>query len=210
MSVRNAFRDKFLSSLALDDGVTSDPNWIGIAFGGRSELMRSILDAAELTPALEDTLLAVSTAHIGQRTGRPDLVHESLKLYTKGLAEIRRDILNPATRKNDQNLAACLASLLYEVRVSPAGTQDAYMAHYRGSLELLRIRGPHAHTSGIAHSVFKVLRVHAVSLGCPRSDMLRQPNHVSHIPGFQQRCKACKDIPGRTRMAANPMVCIAG
>jgi hypothetical protein len=37
------------------------------------------------------------------------------------------------------------------------------MVHYRGAMELLRMRGPVAHQSGLAHSVFQLLRLHSVS-----------------------------------------------
>jgi hypothetical protein len=102
-----------------------------------------------MTPALEDTLLAVSTAQLAQRTNQPELLHESLRLYTQGISKLRRDILNPTTRQNDQNLAACLAALIYEAKASPGESNIGYKAHYHGTLELLRLRGPEAHGSGL-------------------------------------------------------------
>ncbi|OIW22966.1 hypothetical protein CONLIGDRAFT_145590 [Coniochaeta ligniaria NRRL 30616] len=160
--VRSVFRDRILA-LNLED--PHNVPTVRLAYGERNDWLLHILDLPELTPALEDSLLAIAVAQLGQRTSRPELLHESLKLYTKGLAELRLDILNPSKRNNDQNLAACLASLLYEVTASPGGTQSGYKAHYLGTLELLRLRGAGAHGSGLAHSVFKVLRIHAVFNG---------------------------------------------
>ena len=55
-----------------------------------------------------------------------------------------------------------MVSLLYEATASPAGTYDGYITHYRGILELLRLRGASSHRTGLAHGVFKIIRMHAV------------------------------------------------
>ncbi|KAB5582322.1 hypothetical protein GE09DRAFT_1074463, partial [Coniochaeta sp. 2T2.1] len=160
ISLRNMVREGLLAS-CFSDPKSDDGCSVSLAYGEKSEWVLCILNLPDLAPALEDALLAISTAKLGQRTSRPDLLHESLRLYTKGLAQLHRNLQNPSKREDDQSLAACMVSLLYEVTVSPAGTYDGYMAHYRGTLELLRLRGASSHKSGLAHSVFRIMRMHA-------------------------------------------------
>lgn len=158
---RNLFRDKLFSLFIEQDFSAGDI--VKFSVGERTDWMSHVIDLPTLTPALEDALLAVCMARLGRHTARPALVHESLKLYTKGLLEMRQNIPDASRGTGEQNLAACLALLLYEIIECPGGTPDGYMAHYRGTMKLLQMRGARAHTSGLAHSVFQILRMHAVS-----------------------------------------------
>lgn len=164
MPVRNVFRDRLLA-LTLDEPHTDVS--VRLPYGNRGSWIHQALDLPELRPALENILLAVSTAQLGQRTSRPELLHESLKLYTKGISGLRGDILDPAKRTNDQNLAACLGALVYEVTATPGASYNGYKAHYQGTLELLRLRGPSSHGAGLAHSVLSFVRVQAVCVSVP-------------------------------------------
>lgn len=135
-----------------------------LSLSERSDWMLQVFYLPSLTPALENALLSICTARLGRQTPNQVLVHESLKLYTAGMAQIRRDILVKSKRDDEQSLAACLALLMYEVMECPAGTAEALRAHYNGSMKLLEMRGPGAHSSGLAHSTFQILRVHTVSI----------------------------------------------
>lgn len=157
---RNVFREKLFSLFIEYDFPAGDV--VRFTFGERNDWMSHVINLPSLTPSLEHALLAVCMARLGRHAALPTLVHESLKLYTKGLLEIRRDISNTSEARGEQSLAACLALLLYEITECPGGTPDGYMAHYRGTMKLLQVRGAGAHTSGLAHSVFQILRMHAV------------------------------------------------
>lgn len=161
VSARNVFRDSFFSLM-----VESDlPSGSGLyrTFGDRYDWPMHILHLPSLAPALENALLAICTARLGRHAARPALVQQSLELYTKGVAQARRDILDRSMRGSEQSLAACLSLLLYEAIECPAGTMDGYQAHYRGCLELLQMRGARAHASGLAHATLQILRLHTVS-----------------------------------------------
>lgn len=161
LTINNVFRDRLFSLFLANDFPPGDS--LRFIFGERNDWILHVINLPTLTPALEDALLAVCSARLGRHALRPGLVHESLNLYARGLSEVRRDILDTSMRKNDQSLAACLALLLYEIAECPGGTSNGYAAHYQGTMELLLIRGAGAHTSGLAHSVFRILRMHTVS-----------------------------------------------
>lgn len=159
---RNVFRDKFLSLIAdMDFPISSGLYRI---FGARYNWHMHILHLSSLSPALENSLLALCTARLGRHMDRPELVQQSLELYTKGVALVRRNIFYRSTRDIDeQSPAACLSLLLYEAIECPGSTIDGYQAHYRGCLGLLQMRGAVAHISGLAHATLQVLRLHTVS-----------------------------------------------
>lgn len=116
-----------------------------------------------LTPALENAVLAICTARLGRQDGHEVLARQSLVLYTTGLRELHHAIRNPLSRSDTQNLAACVALIMYELAECPGGVGGGYLSHYNGAMSLLQLRGPDAVTSGLAHSVFHTLRMHSVS-----------------------------------------------
>lgn len=169
ISVRNIFRDRIFALfaehnvLAITDATPVSGNDVLRFFGERGDWMVRILNLPELTPSLEDSLLAACTARLGRQTNSPTLIQESHRLYAKGLSAMRRDVSRKSTRANEQNLAACLSLMLYEISECPGDSPDGYMVHYQGAMELLRSQGPTAYQSGLAHSVFQLFRLHSVS-----------------------------------------------
>jgi hypothetical protein len=161
ISSRNIFRDKVFSLFVGNDMSMSKD--MKLAFSERSNWMVESISLADLSPALENALLAAFSARLGHYANKPALRHESLKLYTTGLRELRRSLLSPSSRTDNQSAAACLALLLYEITECPGGTPHAYMAHYHGTMQLIQTQGPEAFTTGLAHSVFPILRLHSVS-----------------------------------------------
>ncbi|KAK3311053.1 uncharacterized protein B0T15DRAFT_520268 [Chaetomium strumarium] len=168
MSVRNVFRDRIFALFAehnlsaTDASLESASDAVWQSFGQRSDWLVRILNLPELTPSLEDSLLAACMAILGRRMNRPALTRESQRLYAKGLSAMRREVNRKSTPANEQSLAACLTLMLYEISECPGDSPNGYMVHYRGAMELMRIRGPAAHQSGLAHSVFQLLRLHSV------------------------------------------------
>ena len=162
ISPQNAFREKFVSMfldhhLPLEDLGRTRPadkqrNWLLLA-----------LELPMLTPALEHAVLALCTARLGRDKDHPALVRQSLSLYTSSLRELRRAVLDPVTRCDEQNLAACMALIMYEVSKCPGRMMGGYLSHYDGAMKLLQLRGADAHSSVLAHSLFQALRPHSVS-----------------------------------------------
>ncbi|KAF3014500.1 hypothetical protein E8E14_011241 [Neopestalotiopsis sp. 37M] len=130
--------------------------------------MLQILQLPNLTPGLTSAVLALCTAHIGHHNGDTVLVSQSLPLYARSLRQLQQTLRDPGRRDDEQTLAATSALLLYEVSECPGNTVDGYMSHYNGFMELLRLRGPDSCKSGLAHSLFLVLRLHTMFQGLVR------------------------------------------
>ncbi|KAG5813380.1 hypothetical protein H9Q74_003272 [Fusarium xylarioides] len=163
VSARNATRDQFLAKF-IDCQLPSCILTSGHLNDHRKWLLR-LPDIASLTPAMEYTILALSTAALEQDG---DLDHgkgQGLKLYTRGLYELQRAIDDPKMRLHDQTLAACVLLGMFEFSQCPGRTVSAYMRHYQGAMALLQIRGPEQHIGGLAHDVFQVLRMHTAFQG---------------------------------------------
>ncbi|KAM7203352.1 hypothetical protein V8F33_002343 [Rhypophila sp. PSN 637] len=160
--IHNVFRDRLFAIFMENNIATVEQDSVQIPFAQRNDLMLQVIGLPDLSPALENTLLAVYIARLGRQHRLPSLLHASLGLYTKGMSAMRREILHPSSQYGDQNLATSLALLLYEITECPGGTLEGYMAHYRGTMQLLKMRGAGAHASGIAHSAFHIFRLHTV------------------------------------------------
>jgi hypothetical protein len=201
ISPRNAFREKF-ASLFMDYHLPRELIDSARQAVERRNWLLLVLELPTLTPALENAVLALCTAQLGRYNGHQALVYESLSLYTSSLRELRLAVLNPTTRCEEQNIAACMALATYEVIECPGKTNKGYMSHYNGAMRLLQIRGPSAHISGLAHSVFEALRRHSVSSANLNLHILEPGNQVLNItvdlPGPRI---ALYKLPNRTRLA---------
>ncbi|GFF93042.1 hypothetical protein IFM60648_09949 [Aspergillus lentulus] len=128
-------------------------------FGGRpwlSQLPQMPID----TGALKASTLALCTALVGRSTGNKALVHESLKLYTRGLRALQVALQSSSLVRHDETLAACLVLAMYEITECPARHIVGYYQHCRGLLSLIQLRGVGAHASGLGHQLFLAIRVH--------------------------------------------------
>lgn len=161
VSARNATRDQFLANF-IDRQLPSCILSSGHLNDHRKWLLR-LPGIASLTPAMEYTILALSTAALEQDGELGYGRSQSLKLYTRGLYELQKAIDGPKTRLDDQTLVACVLLGMFEFTECPGRTVSAYMRHYQGAMALLQLRGPEQHIGGLAHDVFQVLRMHTVS-----------------------------------------------
>ncbi|KAK6065777.1 hypothetical protein SCUP234_12397 [Seiridium cupressi] len=108
---RNAFKEQFFSLyLAQTFPTICNP---GTSFAGSNNWMLEILRLPALSPALENATLAVCAAKLGRRDQKPDLVHQSLGLYTQSLHEFSYEVGNVSSRRNEQTLAACMVMMTH-------------------------------------------------------------------------------------------------
>ncbi|KAK9774034.1 putative C6 zinc finger domain-containing protein [Seiridium cardinale] len=84
-------------------------------------------------------------------------------MYVLGLEELQKALNNQRTRLSDETLAACLTLSFYELAESTTGMQSAHLAHRRGAMLLLELRGPMASTTPLGHSLFLALRAQAIT-----------------------------------------------
>lgn len=148
--------------------------------------MVEIAGCPDISPVLEAALLTFCMARFGRMTEQPHLVSQSLPLYTECLGELRTALARPSTRLHDHTLAACMLLSLYEFYECPGNAVEAYRAHVDGAMHLMRLRGPTAHTEGLAQSLFVAIRLHVVSLletqPSPCLIALPSSNRVSRTP----------------------------
>lgn len=172
--LRHTFKDQFFSFLT--SNAKHFTGHAGLGFGDRNGWIIELANLPQLTPALEDALLAVCKAKIGRETGQLVLVHESLRLYASGMSQLRNRIVDPSEDKDILNLAACLVFLLYEVTVCPGGNLNGYMAHWRGAMNLLQMRRPTSYSTGLAHSMLRILRFPSVC-----GSLSSRPGRALHV-----------------------------
>lgn len=123
-------------------------------------------DVGIQSPALEASIAAFFAARVGRENNDMDLVHQSRSMYVDGLDKLRRALGNPLIRLSDETLAACMSLLLYEVSECLIDPSEACMAHQRGAMMLLKLRGPDASASRLGHSLLVDLRAQVVSHFC--------------------------------------------
>jgi hypothetical protein len=115
------------------------------------------------TKALEASVLSFSIARLGRLNDDAVLVRESLRLYSKGLAELQKALWDPHLMRHDETLAACFALSLYEITECASESGQGYISHHNGCAKLIQLRGAEAHTSGLGHHIFTAFRIQGVS-----------------------------------------------
>ena len=121
-----------------------------------------VTELPDLTPALEASIVAMTTAKVGRMNDDPVLVKASLKSYTQGLWELQKALWDPHLMYRDETLAACMSLWMYEVMECPAGTPRGWISHFDGCRRLIELRGAEAHASDLGHQLFLVYRTTAV------------------------------------------------
>jgi hypothetical protein len=112
---------------------------------------------------------ALSLALLGRRPGVCESAVErervrvlSRQVYGQALRALARALAESECRREDRTLAACMILAIYEVYECPAGSRDAYASHVDGCARLVEMRGPEAHRTLWAHSLFTAFRTMGV------------------------------------------------
>ena len=127
------------------------------------------------TMALQRSMLAMCAARVGRIHNDEVLIQEGLRLYTEGLRELQKALYDPNLMYSNQTLGACMALATYELMECPGGTKYAYASHRDGCAELIRLRGPNAHVSGLGHQMFVSFRLQTIMSGLE----YHQPTYLS-------------------------------
>ncbi|KAJ3494684.1 hypothetical protein NLG97_g3920 [Lecanicillium saksenae] len=136
--------------------------------------MMQLQSHSSALPALQMSIAAFASAQIAHDHNDRNLLAQSMQFYLKSLEHLRNAIANPTTRLSDDTLAACLALGIYELTEKPIAPRGhprteqqrqeqpngstAYSAHMTGAMMLLKLRGPDANNTPLAHSLFLGLR----------------------------------------------------
>jgi hypothetical protein len=149
------------------------------------------------TKALETATYAVSLARLGATLHAPDIQRESLKLYTQSLRRTQMALWDRRLMYSDETLAACMLLAIYEVYECPGRSRAAYINHFNGCAKLIQLRGPAAHTDGLAHAIFQGFRLMGVSIS---SDLfvVQHTNRVQTLDALELKPSFLTDPKWKT------------
>ncbi|EXJ80167.1 hypothetical protein A1O1_08309 [Capronia coronata CBS 617.96] len=112
--------------------------------------------------ALEVSMMALCVAKLSDVYHDPTLRYESLRLYHRGIHQLQKALWDPKLMYHEQTLAACIALATYEMSQCPNESKQGYVSHTSGCEKLIQLRGPDAHTDGLAHQVFVQFRIQGI------------------------------------------------
>jgi hypothetical protein len=105
--------------------------------------------------ALPTTVHAVSLARLAWELGRPDLMQQARRAYTKALAETNVALSRPCVATSDAVLVSVLLLSLYESLVwADTGIPDNWTKHTRGALALIQLRGKQQLETEVGRQMF--------------------------------------------------------
>ena len=133
--------------------------------GWHPDWVTDISSLSRPTVALEVASLSFYTGRLshGKDIQNELLAQTSLKLYVQGLQAVQKALSNPKLMYREETLAACMLLAMYEVFEGVSESRKAYLTHQDGLAKLIYHRGPEAHQTGLAHSVFLTFRSMSVS-----------------------------------------------
>lgn len=165
LSPYTAYRQQILSDLILTTIPKSPPSGENSSKEFQSDGWFGLLPSLpNMTTALESSILSIAVARIGRINNEPALVHESLKLYTKGLVDLQQALWNPKLMHRDETLAACMSLVFYEVIECPGRSVEGWQSHIRACSKLFELKGADAYTSKFGHELFLTFRLLEVSV----------------------------------------------
>ncbi|EXJ92948.1 hypothetical protein A1O3_01504 [Capronia epimyces CBS 606.96] len=137
---------------------------------------------------LEYAVLSVCLAKLGRASNDASFTHEAMTCYANGLRGLRVALLNSDMAKRDEVLAACMLLATYETMECPEDSRSAYICHLQGCGRLIQFRGPRAHTSALAHQLFRMYRAQAIleALRPPHTSFLLEPDWMN-VPWQKSR-----------------------
>ena len=163
ISLRHVYRDQVFSLGILSYARISKCNDLAKESGGTQQnWLEDALKLPTLDPPLEQALLAISASRVGRRNLDDRIIQQSLFSYIIGMSKLRKALRDPKSMLSVQTMAACTMLHMYEYRECPGRSTNALQLHYNAAMSLLERRGPEAHRVGLAHEVFRFLRISTV------------------------------------------------
>ncbi|KAI9744123.1 MAG: hypothetical protein M1818_002275 [Claussenomyces sp. TS43310] len=177
-----AFRQQFLGQFLSTYVPDSNSAALGGPLHGTTWLVL-IPGLAELTKALDSSLLSISIARLSRMKGDQQLLLDSLKFYGQGLRDLQQALQDPALMYREETLAACMALSMYEVVECSTESRIGWASHSDGCARLIRLRGAAAHASGLAHQVFLSFRTQGIikAIQDRRSTYLADPEWTTQV-----------------------------
>ncbi|CAK7214266.1 hypothetical protein SCUCBS95973_002080 [Sporothrix curviconia] len=158
----------------------------------------------DIAPALEYAMLALCITKVGAVHGQRDVTCRGRDMYSRLLKELRLAVLNPTSRLHDQTLPAILLLAMYEFTECPGKEISGFNAHLGGAMNLLRLPGAAAHTTGLSRALLFGIRKLALfrSLYDSESSFLSTrdwqslPYRVLHKNAYDELFDLLEMLPG--------------
>ncbi|PVI06194.1 hypothetical protein DM02DRAFT_650100 [Periconia macrospinosa] len=128
----------------------------------------------------KNALLAVTLSRVGQYSNNMSMTITGDNYYNACLRQIIQAINQNDKVSNDETIATCLLLSLYEILCSPVSAKG-WLNHVQGLGTLIRLRGPHAFTSGISHELFASARLEMIhaAMVVRKTTFLGSPEWIS-------------------------------
>jgi hypothetical protein len=121
-------------------------NWMELA---RSSQFR-------FSKALDWAMRSLGSLHLGRNHGDNPQISTSREVYGRALQHLGQALKKPSLARSDDTLATAILLGVYEL--SNATGQTSWLLHSRGISSLIRLRGPQAHTRGLARTLLVSFR----------------------------------------------------
>ncbi|CAG9975501.1 unnamed protein product [Clonostachys byssicola] len=90
-----------------------------------------------------------------------ELTTQDNVFYVNALGALHKDLYNTKSHICDATLLACQAINLYQF-TGHNHTMAEWTSHAKGLAQILQLRGPAAHTSGVGHAIFESCRINLI------------------------------------------------
>jgi hypothetical protein len=123
--------------------------------------MQHLCTSSDDSISLRDSGLAVAIAGLARDRGDEVLLRNADGFYVKALGALRKDLYNTKSHLCDATLLACQAINLYQF-TGRNHTMTEWTSHAKGLAQILQLRGPSAHTSGVGQAIFESCRINLI------------------------------------------------
>ncbi|KAK9368828.1 hypothetical protein V1509DRAFT_31217 [Lipomyces kononenkoae] len=132
------------------------------------------LISREDSPTLKYAIRAASMVLCGFLTGDTAMQMEACKWYVAGLKSQQQELLRlEELAVSEEEVCATMLLSFYETIRSTSS--EAWMYHMRASSKLVELRGPEGYRTGLAHELFRALRLYMVYVSTAK----RQPSFLA-------------------------------
>ncbi|KAF3032075.1 hypothetical protein E8E12_001296 [Didymella heteroderae] len=146
--------------------------------GSHFEYLPGLYCASGEDSALPATVHAASLARLAWELGRPALMAQAKRSYSKALIKTNAALSNPAIATTDAVLVSVLLLSLYETIIcADAETPENWIKHTRGALALIQLRGRQQLDTPVGRALFTQV-ANIICVDSLRSGMRLAPDLV--------------------------------
>lgn len=136
--------------------------------GSRFEFLPSMYSNLGSNLCLPATIGAVSKARLAWELAEPGILKSARSSYAKALTQLNLSLSNPRTATDDSTLVSVLLLSLFETMVwAGTGVPNNWVAHTRGAMALIKLRGKGQLNTEIGLQLFTQV-INIVSVECIR------------------------------------------